>query len=314
MITEALIDEASFELLRRSMKEIPEDWEVAYRDAYKEETLEMRRAYDYMFAAMNNARREGLSICLDSGSICFYITLGTAAQIDPKINFWRALARSTMKATKDGILNPYTVDPLTRENTHTNVGVNMPSLEYNTVTEEECIEITSVLKGAGAELSGSRFRMMAAADGLLGIKRFVLDKVIHATRYGWSCPPNIYGIGVGGVMAIASRFAMMAATLRPYGSRHPMKKIAELEEELKENINSIGVGAMGNEGNITALDVHIEYSYGQSALLPVAIVSQCFVPHRATARICSDGAVEYHPYPKLWFTELRKTIPEFVRR
>lgn len=310
MITTNMLYNATLELYRKAMFTVPEDIETAYREVYELETDKAKEEYDFAFAAMANATKEGLPLCMDSGTICFYITLGTSAKLDPEMDIRYALAKATKEATEEGILSPYTVDPLTRENTNVNLGVNMPSLEYNIATGEGCVEMTVVLKGGGAELSGSDFRMLFPAEGERGIKKFVLDQAIKGSKYGGSCPPNIYGVGFGGSMAIATRLAMESCHLRPYGSRHPIQRIADLEQELRNEINSVGAGIAGKGcGKVTAMDVHIEFSYGQSAHLPVALVSQCFIVHRATANLSSEG-IQYASYPELWFNELRKSIPK----
>ena len=94
-------------------------------------------------------------------------------------------------------------------------------------------------------------------------------------------------------MEICTAIAKEAATLRPIGSRHPDHEIAELEEELLEQINALGVGPMGMGGQTAAFDLHIELAMTHSGALPVAFVAQCAVARRAFARLEPDGEIVY---------------------
>jgi fumarate hydratase subunit alpha len=307
MIDSDLLYETAVELLGRSMLEIPSDALKAYRRVHRMEKDSAKSVYDFLWMCRDITRKEGRPLCGDSGTLCFFLTIGTRAQIDPELDYYKTLARAVRKATGDGVLQAKIADPITRENLGTNCGINMPSVEFNFVTNGKLLEVTVVPKGGGAEIFGSNFRMMVAADGLKGVKKFVVDSVAKGCKNGKTCPPCIFGIGIGGTSAIAAKHAMAAATLRPIGARHPVRWIAKLERELTDAINALGIGPMGHSGSVTALDVHIEYSWGHPSLLPVAIVTQCFVAHRATAQIASRGQVHFRSYPEFWFAEERRS-------
>ena len=163
-------------------------------------------------------------------------------------------------------------------------------------------------------MPGSKFRMLVPADDLPGIKKFILDSAVSAAKGGLACPPTIFGIGIGGGLAIASTIAHEAAVLRPVGSRHPDKDIADMEEELLELINYIGVGPAGLGGQRTASDVHIEYSNGHMGVVATAMVAQCLMAHRATVKLYSDGSIEKATHPDAWFTRpWRKYYEEVIR-
>ena len=150
-------------------------------------------------------------------------------------------------------------------------------------------------------MAGSKFKMLATADGLPGIKKFIIDGAVSSAKGGLNCPPAVYGIGIGGGLAIAGAIAHEAAVLRPVGSRNPDPFIADLENELLELINYTGIGAAGLGGGCTALDVHIEFSNGHMMVVAVGLVSQCLMAHRATVKVHADGSIEESPYPSHWF-------------
>jgi len=120
----------------------------------------------------------------------------------------------------------------------------------------------------------------------------------------------VLGVGIGGHTWMSARNALYAAVLRPIGSRHPVKWIADLETELLDAINYLGLGPMGTGGNVTCLDLHIEYSYGHSGCMPVTVEDQCFIVKRSSVKIASDGKLIPESYPSLWFKEVRRTIPK----
>jgi fumarate hydratase subunit alpha len=124
--------------------------------------------------------------------------------------------------------------------------------------------------------------MLSPADGMKGVKLFVVDHI--ASCGGRPCPPGIIGVGLGGGADVAMKLAKRSL-FRPVGERHPAPQIAQLEVELLELINATGVGPMGLGGRITALDVHIEIADRHPASLPVGIAYQCWADRRAAITI-----------------------------
>jgi len=135
----------------------------------------------------------------------------------------------------------------------------------------------------------SFLKMLLPADGIAGIKKFVLETSVGAG--GRPCPPTIIGVGIGGSSDLCMTLAKKA-TLRPIGQRHPDPEVAALERELLDAINSTGIGPMGLGGDTTALDLHIETAWTHITLNPVAINMQCWRGERRRARVYRDGRVE----------------------
>jgi len=102
------------------------------------------------------------------------------------------------------------------------------------------------------------------------------------------CPPGILGIGIGGTANMAADLAKEAACLRKIGSRHPEPVFAQLEEELRDAINALGIGHMGAGGRTSVLAVHVEYSYTHIAGVAVATSTNCCVARRGTVRLTED--------------------------
>lgn len=190
--------------------------------------------------------------------------------------------------------------PLSGEDPGTNVGMNIPHFTYKFVPGDS-VEVTFVAKGGGSEcFGGTRYRMVAYADGITGIRKFVLDSYSEAAMAGANCPPAILGVGIGGTADISAKLAKEASTLRLIGSSHPEAEISDTENRLEQAINSLGIGPMGQGGNVSVFSVHVEYSYTHLAGIAVSISSNCWISRRATTRITEDGTFEVLHCPN-WF-------------
>lgn len=280
-----MIKSTVIELLRLASTELPEDVKRALKDAYEKETEEVPKMQ--LKALLDNidlAVKTGTPMCQDTGVPLFYVSIGKVRHE----NVEQAILKAVEEATKLVPLRPNAVHPLTRKNPGTNVGHRMPYINYK-FTEDDYIEITALPKGAGSE-NMSALAMLTPAQGLKGVKEFVLNTVLRAGSQ--PCPPTIIGVGIGGSADIAMKIAK-EALMRPVGQRSQDPDIAKLEAELYEALNELGIGPMGLGGKTTVLAVHIEYAYGHTASLPVAVNVQCWAARRATARIYEDGRVEY---------------------
>ena len=136
----------------------------------------------------------------------------------------------------------------------------------------------------------SALAMIQPSLGMKAVKKFVIETVIKAGAQ--PCPPIILGVGIGGTIDLTFKLAKLAL-LRKIGDRNPDKNISTLEKELLELINETGIGPMGLGGKTTCLDVRIEYAHSHTASLPVGINIQCWADRKATAKISSDGSIEY---------------------
>jgi fumarate hydratase subunit alpha len=230
------------------------------------------------------AKESGKPICQDTGTIFYFVKVGSKFLGLP--NLKDTLITATKKATKQIPLRPNSVD-LLGGNTGNNVGKKFPYFIWDIVPGDE-LELTVFLKGGGSE-NVTLLRMCRPGDGLNGVKRTVIDAVAEA---GKACPPLFVGVAVAGGADIAISLAKKAL-LKPVGSRNPVKEFAQLEEELLSALNELEVGVMGTGYGPSVLDVHFDYGCRHPASYPVAVNICCWADRRSSAKIYSNGKVEY---------------------
>ena len=277
------VDEVVVRLLHLANTRLPHDIGWALEAAAGWETGEI--AYSQLGAIMDNVKKAeylGRPMCQDTGIPIFYVSGRFESSIAVQIS------QGVVKATETIPLRPNTVDPITRENHGDNLGEGMPIIHYRP-TDDDYVEITVLPKGAGSE-NMSRLAMLNPADGIEGVKRFVIDSVLDAG--GRPCPPSIVGIGIGGTADVCMELSK-EALLRPLDEETEDPVLKELEEELFIRLNESGLGPMGLGGSSTVLGVRIKKAYCHTASLPVAVNIGCWATRRATARIHLDGRVEY---------------------
>ncbi|MBI5235259.1 MAG: fumarate hydratase [Deltaproteobacteria bacterium] len=211
------------------------------------------------------ADKESLPMCQDTGIAVFFIEVGRLVELDGSLE--DAVNEGVRQGYKDGYLRKSVCHPLKRVNT----GDNTPAIIHTTIVEGDRVKIKIAPKGAGSE-NMSALKMLKPAEGVNGIKAFVLDTVRSAG--GNPCPPIVVGVGIGGSFEKSAILAKKAL-LRSIGSKHTDAEVAALEAELLKSINDLGIGPMGFGGVVTALAVHIETYPCHIASLPVAINIQC---------------------------------------
>lgn len=223
---------------------------------------------------LDAADQNNLPICQDTGMACVFVELGTEVHIEG--DFEAAIHAGVRKGYGEGYLRKSIVaDPLRRGNT----GDNTPAaITVHLVNGDSC-RITVAPKGFGSE-NMSRLKMLKPSDGVDGFKEFVLETVQLAGSN--PCPPVILGIGIGGSFDKVAYLAKKAL-LRPLDQSHPDPFYAELEAELLERINALGIGPQGFGGKTTCLGLAIEAMPTHVAGLPVAVNVSCHATRRASA-------------------------------
>jgi len=287
LITEKTVENVAFKLLQLAVIELPRDAKEALQRAYREEESEAGKTQ--LKAILDNielAEKTRTPVCQDTGVIIFYVKAGGKAKGLDKIG--DALLSATRRATEEVPLRPNAIDPFTQKNTGDNTGRFIPFAHWEIVPGNS-VEITVMPKGGGSE-NVCALGMISPGQGVKGLKKFVVDAVINAGAQ--PCPPNILGVAVGGGADIAMKLAK-AALLRPLDEPNPNPDLAKLEKELYEAANSTGIGPMGLGGKFTVLGVKVDYAHRHPASYPVAVAFQCWAARRASARISSDGKVEY---------------------
>lgn len=290
MVTEKLLETVAFKLLQLAVTELPRDVKVALHRAYREEESEMGKfQLEAILKNVELAEKTRVPMCQDTGVVIFYVKVGY--HVDGLENVEDALRKATIRATREVPFCPNAVDPFTQKNTGDNTGRFIPHINWEFVPGDT-LEITVLPKGGGSE-NVSVLCMLSPSQGINGLKKFVVDAVINAGAK--PCSPTVLGVAVGGGADIAIKLAK-ETLLRPLDHPNPDPELAKLEQELHEAANSTGIGPMGLGGKITVLDVKVDYTHRHPASYPVAVVVQCWAARRASARIYSDGKVEYLPH------------------
>ncbi|UCD19172.1 MAG: fumarate hydratase [candidate division WOR-3 bacterium] len=222
------------------------------------------------------AKHENIPICQDCGFAVVFLDLGTDTCV--KGNIIEAVNEGVRKGYTEGYLRKSIVsDPIRGKNT----GDNTPAIIHTTFVPGDKIKITVAPKGGGSE-NMSEVRMGKPADGIEGVRTFVIDRVLRSSAN--PCPPIVVGVGIGGTFEYVA-FLAKKALLRNIGVRHPDPFYADLEKELLQSINDLGIGPMGLGGRITALDVFIETHPRHIASFPVAVNINCHVARHKSAVI-----------------------------
>lgn len=275
IISAAQITQAVAELCIRANRELPPDIERAMRLAEKNEPWPI--GADTMSVLCRNidaARENCLPICQDTGCACVFAELGQDVHIEG--DFEAAVNAGVSQGYTEGYLRKSMVqDPLRRGNT----GDNTPAAITLRLVPGDSLKLTVAPKGFGSE-NMSRLAMLKPADGVEGVKRFVLETVKLAGPN--PCPPIVLGVGIGGTFDKVAYLAKHAL-LRPIDEPNPDPFYAALEKELLEEVNALGIGPQGFGGKTTALGLNIETMPTHVAGLPVAVNVSCHVTRRASA-------------------------------
>ena len=222
------------------------------------------------------AAEQNLPICQDTGMACVFIELGQQVQIEGDLE--QAVNEGVLRGYGEGYLRKsITGDPLKRCNTDDNTPA---FLSLHLVPGDE-VKITVAPKGAGSE-NMSRLAMLKPADGVEGVKNFILDTVRQAGSN--PCPPIVLGVGIGGSFDKCAYLAKKAL-LRPLDEPNADPYYAALERQLLDEINAMGIGPQGFGGKTTCLGVSIEKMATHVACLPVAVNISCHVTRRASAKL-----------------------------
>lgn len=227
------------------------------------------------------AAREKIPICQDCGMTVVFVELGQELHIEGG-SLTEAINTGVREGYGAGYLRPSVVNhPFCRQNT----GDNTPAIIHYDIVPGRELRITVAPKGFGSE-NMSGLRMLRPADGLVGVKQCVLEVVRKAG--GNPCPPIIAGVGVGGTMEKAALLAKKALT-RPLDCPNPEPTLRELEAELCQEINDLGIGPQGFGGSTTALGVNIEVFPTHIAGLPVAVNIGCHANRSRSAILVGDS-------------------------
>lgn len=232
----------------------------------KEGNQNAKAAISMLLSNAALAEENGLAVCQDTGMAVFFVRLGQDVHVEGGL---------LTDAINEGVRNGYekngyrasVLDPITRKNTKDNT----PAIVHIELVDGDDLQITFLPKGFGSE-NMSRLFMLKPSQGVEGVKDCIVQAVKEAGAN--PCPPVIVGVGIGGTAEKAMEVAK-AQLLREVGEPSEDATLADMEREVLERINALGIGAQGFGGDTTALAVHIGKFPTHIAALPVAINVQC---------------------------------------
>jgi fumarate hydratase subunit alpha len=258
-------------MIKVTATNLPEDTLKALEEAL--ETEKSPVAKEVITQLLENAkiaRDEERPLCQDTGLAVFFVKVGE----DVKVNggtLKEAINKGTELGYEEGYLRASTCEPFSRANLKDKIGYNLPAIIHFDLVEGDKIDIEYAAKGGGSE-NVSRAKVLPPAAGKEGVIEFVKEVISDAG--GNPCPPITVGVGIGGTFekaAISSKHALF----RDVGTKNPDPEMDELEQIILEEVNKLGIGAMGMGGTKTALAVHIESNPCHIASLPVSVNVQC---------------------------------------
>lgn len=238
-----------------------EDWDIA------------KGILEKIMTNADIAKNEAVPMCQDTGMACVFIEMGQEVNVVGG-SLEDAINEGVRQGYKEGYLRKSVVkDPLDRVNTKDNT----PAIIYYNIVPGDKLKITVAPKGFGSE-NMSQIKMLKPSDGLEGVKEFILKVVEDAGPN--PCPPIVVGVGIGGTFDRAANLAKRAL-IRPVDQRNANPFYKDLEEEMLQKINELGIGPQGFGGKTTALAVNIETYPTHIAGLPVAVNINCHATRHA---------------------------------
>ena len=247
---------------------LPDDIKEAIEKAEKNEKWPIaNNILNKIIENSHIAAREKIPICQDTGMACVFVDIGQDVHIIGG-NLEEAINEGVRQGYEEGFLRKSVVkDPINRINTKDNT----PAIIYYDIVPGDKIKITVAPKGFGSE-NMSRIKMLKPSDGLQGVKDFIIETIKLAGPN--PCPPIVIGVGIGGTFDKAA-YLSKKALIRPLNVRNKDEFYSNLEKELLEDINNLGIGPQGFGGKTTAIGLNIETYPTHIAGLPVAVNINC---------------------------------------
>ncbi len=257
---------------------LSKDMKEAFNDAKaKEESQLGKKIFSQLEENLEIAGSDKIPICQDTGMAVVFVEIGQEVFLQG-VNITDAINEGVKKGYTEGYLRKSVVsDPIERLNT----GDNTPAVIHYDIVPGDKVKITLAPKGFGSE-NMSRVFMLKPADGIEGVKEAILTAVKDAGPN--ACPPLVVGVGIGGTFEKSAIMAKKALT-RNLNDKPSIPWVADLEKEMLEKINSLGIGPGGLGGKITALAVNINTYATHIAGLPVAINMCCHVNRHVTVEL-----------------------------
>ncbi|MES0488622.1 MAG: fumarate hydratase [Leptospirales bacterium] len=272
------------ELIKEASTNLPPDV-VKAMVAQKEKEKpgsQAERAFSIIIENIKMAYEKKTPICQDTGTVIFHIHYPVG---ESSLKLKKDLTEAVQSATKKGYLRPNSVDSITGENPGDNTGIGLPSFYFDE-WESDKLTIQIMLKGGGCENVGTQYALphtgLNAGRDVPGIKKVILDAVVEAQGKG--CAPGILGVGIGGDRVSGARLAK-EQLFRQLSDENPDPVLKEIEDELLEESNKLGIGPMGFGGLTTLLGIKAAKMHRIPASFYVSISYMCWATRRKKLEI-----------------------------
>jgi len=285
------LTEAFVELIRRTSTDLPADVEKVLTEAREREAAgsAAQGALDTILQNVEMARRDSTPICQDTGTPIFYVHYPEGWST----RRLRDQIRNAVKeATDKSYLRPNAVDAITGQNSGNNLGDDaFPTIHFEEV-EGDALTVELILKGGGCENVGAQYSLpntqLGAGRDLAGVRKVVLDAVHKAQGKG--CAPGILGVAIGGDRG-SSYYASKEVLFRKMDEANPDPQLAQLEEQLTDEANQLGIGPMGFGGETTVLGAKMKGMHRLPASFFVSVSYMCWAHRRKRMIVRGDDVV-----------------------
>lgn len=245
----------------------------------EENGSQAQKALDIIIQNIDMAYEKATPICQDTGTVIFHVHYPAGFST---LQFKKDMTEAVREATKRGYLRPNAVDSITGKNSGDNTGFGLPSFYFHE-WEKDYLEVKTMLKGGGSENTGIQYSLpdsrLGAGRDMKGIKKVILDAVVQAQGKG--CAPGIICVGIGGDR-VSGALAAKEQIFRDLDDVNPDPVLADMEKELHQKANELGIGPMGFGGKTSVLGVKISKLHRLPASFFVSIVYMCWAARKKT--------------------------------
>lgn len=285
------LEASLLELIRVTSTVIPDDVQKVILEALEREEKNTTAEYamNIIKANIDLAKKKSQPLCQDTGTILFYVNHPVGFE---QSKFTKLIEKAVVEATKKGYLRQNSVDSITGQNSGLNIGPGHPSIHYHEHAKNT-VEVKLMLKGGGCENVGAQYSLpntaLGAGRDLDGVRKVILDAVYKAQGKG--CGPGVLGVCIGGDRG-AGYIESKEQLLRKLGDTNSMKVLADLEKEIVETSNKLGIGPMGFGGKTTLLGCKISALNRLPASFFVSISYMCWAFRRQGVELAANNEIK----------------------
>ncbi len=288
---EGSLDASLLELVRVTSAELPDDVQKVILEALarEEKNTTAEYAMNIIKANIELARKKSQPLCQDTGTVIFYVAHPVGFN---QTKFKAKILKAVIAATKKGYLRQNSVDSLTGENSGLNVGPGHPAIYFHEHSKKS-VEVKLMLKGGGCENVGAQYSLphttLGAGRDLDGVRKVILDAVHKAQGRG--CGPGVLGVCIGGDRG-AGYIEAKEQLFRKLDDKNTISSLADLEQEIVETSNKLGIGPMGFGGKTTLLGCKISALNRLPASFFVSISYMCWAYRRQGIELESTNKIK----------------------